>query len=128
MSVIGICGAVILALVSSAVIKSTRPEYSVFLSLAAGTLLSLVTLAALRPLFDYIISLGEKSAFSGYTAILLKVIAIGFLTEITAGICIDAGESALAEQVGFFGRGEILLLSLPLIRDAVELAGKIAGQ
>ncbi|MBR5453791.1 MAG: hypothetical protein IKV54_06910 [Clostridia bacterium] len=128
MSVIGICGAVLLTVVSSAVIRSLRPEYSVFLSLGAGALLSVVTFASLAPLFEYITDVIGKSAFSEYTVVLLKVIAIGFLTEITAGMCADAGERALSEQVGFFGRGEILLLSLPLIRDALEIAGRIAGQ
>ena len=128
MSVMSVCGMVLLALVSSAVIKNIRPEYSVFLSLSVGTVISTITFAGLVPVFEYINLLAVKSAFSKYTLILLKVIIIGFLTEITAGMCVDAGESSLAEHVGFFGRGEILLLTLPLLRDTVEIAGKIMGQ
>ena len=119
---------VLLALVSSAVIKNIRPEYSVFLSLSVGTVISTITFAGLVPVFEYINLLAVKSAFSKYTLILIKVIIIGFLTEITAGMCVDAGESSLAEHVGFFGRGEILLLTLPILRDTVEIAGKIMGQ
>jgi hypothetical protein len=43
----------------------------------------------------------------------------------SAAMCSDAGESSLASQIGFFGRAEILLLSLPLLKNVVDMASQI---
>ena len=54
--------------------------------------------------------------------ILLKALGIASAAQITADICRDAGEAAIAGQVEMLGRAEILLLSLPLAMQILTVA------
>ena len=46
--------------------------------------------------------------------------------QFTAELCRDAGEQVLASRVEFFCKVEIILLSLPLVRQILTLAGEFA--
>jgi hypothetical protein len=47
------------------------------------------------------------------------------VSRITSGICIQAGENALAGQVATAGAVEIVLLSLPLAVEILDVAGSL---
>ena len=72
-------------------------------------------LKSTEPLFDS----------SGYTA-LLKAVGIGMVSQFTAELCRDAGEPVLAGRVEFFAKIEIILLSMPLVRQILQLAGEFS--
>lgn len=125
MTVIKVCGAVLAALMFVLVLKGTRPEFSMLVSGASGILITGIAVAAVVPVLEYLSDVSSQSGFSEYVEIVFKAVGIGAVTEISAAICNDAGESALASQIGFFGRAEILLVSLPLLKNAVEIASQI---
>ena len=125
MTVIKVCGAVLAALMFALILKRTRPEFSVLVSGASGILITGIAVAAIVPAMEYLRNISSQSGFSECTEIVFKAVGIGVVTEISAAICNDAGESALASQIGFFGRAEILLLSLPLIKNVIDMAAQI---
>ena len=55
-------------------------------------------------------------------ALLLKALGICLLTQLTADVCRDAGETALATHAEFAGKVALLLLILPLFVQIVDLA------
>ena len=75
-----------------------------------------------------VIYLGETvSSLSGiadkgdeYTVAMLKMVGVGYAFGISSDICRDLGETSLAGAVCIFGRVEILMISLPFIREIVE--------
>jgi stage III sporulation protein AD len=60
-----------------------------------------------------------------YIPTLIKALGIAFVVQITADVCIDAQESALAERITLFGKAEILIVSLPLIKNLFKLCENI---
>ena len=62
----------------------------------------------------------------GYKA-LFKALGIGIVSQFTSELCRDAGEPVLAGRVEFFAKIEIMLLSLPLLRQILALAGEFAA-
>jgi stage III sporulation protein AD len=53
--------------------------------------------------------------------LLLKMIAIGYVTEISAGILVDFGSASLADKVVLAGKLTILLLSLPVLNTLLAI-------
>ncbi len=52
--------------------------------------------------------------------ILLKMIGVTYLADFTANLCRDAGYSAIAGQVEFFGKISLLTLSFPVLTALME--------
>lgn len=125
MTVIKVCGVVLAALMFVIVMKRTRPEFSALVSVASGVLIIGMAVAMTVPAMEYLRDISSQSGFSEYTEVVFKAVGIGVVTEMSAAMCSDAGESSLASQIGFFGRAEILLLSLPLLKNVVDMASQI---
>ena len=70
---------------------------------------------------------GVVSLFDGERAELLpllgKMLGVAWLAQIGADLCREFGSPTLAGYVEVLGRAELLLLTLPLIRETVAVAG-----
>ena len=72
--------------------KGTRPEYSVYLSLAAGICIFSYMTGKLSYLFSSVLKIQEYLPVDAqYLETLLKMIGITYVSEFAAGICKDAG-------------------------------------
>lgn len=116
-------GIALVAMILCVLLKGYRPEYSVFLSLAAGIIILLMALDALTPMMGTLFQLIElsgqgKEAFS----ILLKSLGVCFITQLAADACRDAGEGAIASKVELAGKVVILLLAMPLFEQIITVA------
>ena len=86
-------------------------------ALGAGLILSYV-----RPILTLAKSLAERAELDGtLTAPLWKCLGLGLLTEISASVCDDAGQSALAKLVELGGGLLCIVASLPLLQAVLAL-------
>lgn len=118
----------VLAAMLAAWIRSVKPEYSVWVLLAAGVMLAVFTTAKLGVIVEelqILRSFFEK--YSAYFTILLKIIGITYLAEISADLCRDAGANAMASQVELFGKLSILVLCMPVLTALLESVGYFLG-
>ena len=53
------------------------------------------------------------------------MIGIAYLSEFTASICKDAGQSTIASQVDFFGKMSMIVVSLPVLQSLLETIGEL---
>ena len=94
-------------------LKGTRPEYSVYLSLAAGICIFSYMTGKLSYLFSSVLKIQEYLPVDAqYLETLLKMIGITYVSEFAAGICKDAGYGAIASQIDIFARLYIMVLSM----------------
>ncbi len=116
--VLGLCAALLL-----------REKNTVFALLCAVTAVVAVALYILEgralAAVQTITDAAEKTAFSGYAMILLKALGIAYITAFTAELCKSAGEGMLASAAVLAGKGELILLSLPLISRLLEIAAEL---
>ena len=115
-SVVGIAG-VFLAIL----LKQVRPEYSLYITMAAGITILFYSagklsylLSSLRKIQQYV------PVDAAYMTILLKMIGITYIGQFCAGICKDAGYSAVAGQIEIFGRLAVLAVSMPVLTALLE--------
>ena len=114
MAVLAVTG-VLLALI----LKQTKPEYSVFLSMAVCILIFLYLLSRLQQLEAFVNIDGV------YLDTILKMLGITYVTQFASDICKDAGYSAISSQIELFARVSILFLSFPVLMALVETIGEV---
>lgn len=121
MDEIKICGIILCALVVCVIFKNIRQEYSLFIRIGITCLITVLSISIFYPILSFVEGVSKGTAVYEYIPTLIKALGIAFVVEITADVCIDAGENALAERISLFGKAEILVISLPLIKNLFSL-------
>lgn len=102
-------------------LKPLRQEYSVYLILAAGLVIGLLSISRLELILDTVRAIGSQIRVKNiYLGTLLKMVGITYIAEFASGICRDAGFSALGTQVEMFGKLSILAVSAPVLQALLE--------
>lgn len=122
MNEIKMCGIVLCALVVCVVFKNIKTEYSLFVRITISCLVSVVSLLILQPILSFISEISKDTPVYQYIPTLIKALSVAFIVQITADVCNDAQESSLAEKISLFGKVEILIISLPLVKGIFELS------
>lgn len=117
-------GAAVLAVLAIMVIRKQSPDTAITLRLVATVALATVSILAIEPIVEYVRelsdTLGNTEKIGVACEVLLKALGISILTHVTATVCRDSGEGSIAYYVELGGKIEILLLSLPLIREMID--------
>ena len=109
------------AVLLAAQLKPLKPEYAVYLVLAASIGVGFLGLARLGVLLDTLREIGNGIRIRHvYLAALFKMAGITYIAEFTSGICKDAGYSAVGTQVEMVGKLAILAVSAPVVLSLVE--------
>lgn len=126
MEMIKIIGVAITSLIIIIILKQYKPEFTVYVSLIAGTIILVLVLDKLEGIMSLLNHLADISGVNGqFLSILIKITGIAFLTEFAVSICNDSGESAIANKVDLGGKVIIISLSIPIISSLLETVLKI---
>lgn len=117
-----ICMIALLCVFLVLILKEMKSSLSLAVKIACAIFVFVVALSILSPLIEIAKSTAQTSGLSSYLALLIKALGIAFSTEICAEICRDCGEAAVSSGIELVGRAEILLLSVPLIKEIIETA------
>lgn len=102
-------------------LKGTRPEYSVYLSLAAGILIFFYMTDKLSYLFSSVMKIQDYLPVDiEYLTTLLKIIGITYIGQFSSGICKDAGYGSIGAQIEIFTKLYIMVLSMPVLLALME--------
>ncbi len=97
-------------------LKEVRPSYTVFISMATCLLIFFYAVSRLSYLADMLVNLKSYVAIQdSYLTSLLKIVGITYIADFSANLCRDAGYSAIAGQIEFFGKISILTISAPVV-------------
>ena len=111
----------IVAVVLALQIKTVRPEYAVYLIIAASVVIAVFGITRFHMILETIRLIGTYiHVETVYLGTLLKMVGVAYLAEFTSGICKDAGCSALGMQVEIVGKVSILVISGPVILALLE--------
>ena len=128
MNIISICSAAVIASVLAVVLKKSGAEYSFILTVCT---VCLILAYILSTVVVSVTEIGDIFARSNikesYVVILLKCVGICFLTEFSCDCCKDASQNALSGVVLISGRICVLITSLPLFKEFLNLAMALSG-
>ena len=115
MNIFAVIGAGIAAAAISVILRQYNKEYGLYIGLAASVIVFLHVLGCMSPVFSLIKNLVEISGTgSEYIGILIKSLAICYITQLASDCCKDCGETAIASRIDFAGKIALLLVSVPL--------------
>ena len=107
-------------------VGSMRKDFSIWITIVCGMIIFFFGISK----FEYIVVMfQELTDYIGinevYIKVILKMIGIAYLSEFTASICKDAGQSTIASQVDFFGKMSMIVVSLPVLQSLLETIGEL---
>ena len=126
MEVVKIIGVGIIALIVIIVLKQYKPEFTIYISLIAGSIILLLLLNKISGIVNLLTNLSNKIGIGNeFLKILFKITGIAILTEFAVSVCKDAGESAIANKIDLGGKIIIVSISIPIITALLELVLQI---
>ncbi|MDE7313027.1 MAG: stage III sporulation protein AD [Eubacterium sp.] len=126
MDVLKIAALAVSGVLLALMLKQTKPEYSVFVSMAVCICIFLYLLSKLQTVFGYLEQLEAQANIDGvYLDTILKMLGISYITQFASDICKDAGYSAVSSQIELFARVSVLFLSFPVLLALVGLIGEV---
>jgi stage III sporulation protein AD len=116
----------IAGVIMAAVVKSFKPELSLYVVLATIMVIFLMALDKLTAVFQFLSSVyGEMTYGKDFFPIIVKVLVVAYLADFTSQLCKDAGESAIGSKVELAGKIVIFYLSMPILLAILELINSI---
>lgn len=116
----------IIATVLAVLLREERPEIAVVISIITGLVIFIFIISKLNSVMSVLKYFAAKANIDVlYFSIILKVIAIAYITEFGAQICRDAGEGTIASKVEFAGKVLIMVLAIPILAALMDIMIKI---
>jgi len=126
MEIIKIIGIGLVALILIIVIKQYKPEFALYISIAAGLIIFFLVLDKLSGIIDLLVNLSNKANINkDFIVILLKITGIAILSEFAISVCKDSGEAAIASKIDFGAKIIMVAISIPIIASLLEMILKI---
>lgn len=126
MDIIKIIGVGLIALIIIIIVKQYRPEFTMYVSVAAGIIILLLVMDKLSAIIDLLTNLANKTSLNNeFIFLLIKITGIAILTEFASSVCKDSGETAIASKVDMGGKVIIIAMSIPIIATLLETILKV---
>ena len=122
MEVLKIAALALCAVILIIVVKNFKPELGVLTAIACSVLMLYFLIDSIKYAFAYIADLyAGLETGKAYFPIIIKVLAIAYITEFTSQLCKDAGEGAIASKVELGGKIIIFCVAIPVFTSILSL-------
>ena len=122
MNIIAFVGAGIIGAVLSSVLKQYKPEFSIYITLITGMLMLGAAVSAVKPVIETVSGYLETAVpDSSYADVLVKSLAVCYITQMASDSCNDAGEKSIASKIELAGKFAIVILALPVFSRLMEV-------
>lgn len=129
MDIVKLCGFAILAVALCVIVKRIKPESAFGVGLAAGIVILAAAISMLAPSVEAVSALARSAGIDNeLIKLLLKAMAVCYITTLCSDCARDAGEAALGAKLEIAGRAAVAAVSLPAFTSLASLvSGMISG-
>ena len=121
-------GVAFVTAVAAILVKSTKPELALVVTIAGSIILLLFALEIFRGSMDIFAEIAEATGLSAtIVRTLLKMVGIGYIVEFSAGVLHDFGQDSLADKLIFCVKIVILVLAVPILESVLGLVSDLLG-
>ena len=117
-----ICAVGIVFAIICVLIKNYRGEFLIPVRLASTVVIFGVAVILISPVIKFLNSIMGQTLPLEYMEIILKTLAIAYMTQISGELCRECGENSIAFGIETVGKIEIVVLSLPLINNVIIMS------
>lgn len=112
----------IITVLAHMIVRQSKPEIAMIIAIAGSIIIIILAVNSFSSVINSFYHIFSVTGVNtSLLTPLLKIIAIGYIAEFGANVCMDAGVSSIADKVLFAGKLIILLLSLPIITTVVDM-------
>lgn len=112
----------IICIFLSSSLKKYNSEFSSIITVAGSVLIFLMLIDEFKNILNYLMEIYNFCDLDfDFLTIIFKVIGIGYITEFTADIAEDFGNSSIAAKVVLGGKIVICSLTLPLVKKLISV-------
>lgn len=102
-------------------LKSANSELAAPVSIASGLLILLMTVSYVKEFVSFFKDMANVAGLDdGIYKIVLKVLAISYLSEFASGAVEDLGQKNLSEKIQFASKTIMIVLAMPLLKNIIE--------
>ena len=124
MELIRIIGVALVTALAALFLKSSKPELAFAVPIAGAVIILLFIVDMLAASFQIFSEITEKTGIdSSLVRIIIKIVAIGYLVEFSAGVIEDFGSKSIADKLVLAGKVIIFAVSIPIIQSMLTLIG-----
>lgn len=122
MEIVKIIGVGLITVVCILLVKQVKPEIAICIGLVGGIIIISMIVNYAFEIINTFTSIADKTGVSsGLFKTILKIIGIGYITEFSANLCNDSGNSGVADKILLGGKIIILTYSLPIVTSIIEI-------
>lgn len=126
MEIMQIVGIGLIATILIVIIKDTKPEFTVLISIVTGVIIFSMLLSKLSYVITAISTLSSKVDVNiTYFNTILRIIGMAYIVEFAAQISRDAGQESIAMKIELAGKVMIMVLAIPILMELMDLILKI---
>ena len=119
-----IIGVALVTAFAALFLKSTKPELAFAVTIAGAVIILLFVIDMMSGAFRIFAEISEKAGIDdSLVKIIIKIVAIGYLIEFSAGVIEDFGSKSIADKLVLAGKVVIFAVSVPIIRSLIGLIG-----
>ncbi len=122
MEILKIVTIALTGVIMASLMKNINKEVTIYIVMATVVIIIFSIINKLAEVFVFI-----ESVYSGITygkeffPIVLKILAVAYITDFTAQLCKDSGEGAVASKVELAGKVIIFYAAIPILSAILDL-------
>ena len=124
-NIIKILGVAIVSVMLIVTLRTTNRDMSDMVKVVAAVILAGAVILLTSPLVNFVLNISDQSGVSTYITVMLKSLAVAFLTHICSSVCRDCGENTAASGIETVGNLCIVSLCIPLFSELIEYAVRL---
>jgi stage III sporulation protein AD len=126
MEILKIVALAITGVLLAVLMKSFNKEISIYIILATVIILFISIIDELTEIFLFLEGIYDNVSYGKtFFPVILKVLAVAYITDFTAQLCRDAGEGTIGTKVELAGKVIIFYLAMPILTAILELIGSL---
>ncbi|MBE5741341.1 MAG: stage III sporulation protein AD [Clostridiales bacterium] len=103
-------------------VKQTKPEIAILISIVGSVIIIIMAVDILDTVISSFYKIFDTTGVDAtLLKPLLKIVAIGYIAEFGANICLDAGASSVADKILFSAKLIILVVALPIVTTVIDM-------
>ena len=103
-------------------VKQTKPEIAMIIAIVGSILIISMIINTVGSLIGVFLNIFKTTGVdTTLITPLFKIVAIGYIAEFGANICVDAGANSVADKILFAAKLIILLVALPIITTVIDM-------
>lgn len=126
MEILKIAALALCAVMIIVLVKNYKPEFGILVAVGCSVLILYFVVDSLKYAFVYVSDLYNKLEYGkSYFPVIIKVLAVAYITEFTSQLCKDAGETSIASKVELAGKILIFCVAIPVFISVLTLVEEL---